>query len=73
MQELHQLISNTLETSSFGSSFLDFGYLLTASVFRNRFQHDLRKMRSGLPEDQYAYTIHPSFRTALETVERYQR
>ena len=38
--------------------------------FSNQYQHDLRKMRSGLPEG-HAYTIHPAFRTALETINRY--
>jgi hypothetical protein len=39
--------------------------------FSNQYQHDLRKMRSGLPEN-HGYTIHPAFRTALETVSRYE-
>lgn len=38
--------------------------------FSHQYQHDLRKMRSGLPLG-HGYTIHPAFRTALETVSRY--
>ena len=50
------------------------GYWMPPDIerFSNHYQHDLRKMRSGLSED-HAYTIHPSFRTALETTGRYQR
>jgi hypothetical protein len=33
--------------------------------FSHSYQHDLRKMRSGLDADQ-AYTIHPAFRVALD-------
>jgi len=33
--------------------------------FSHEFQHDLRKMRSGLDEG-HSYTIHPTFRAALE-------
>ncbi len=51
--------------------FLGFWMSPDGERFSNQFQHDLRKMRSGL-SDNYTYTIHPSFRTALETVGRYQ-
>jgi hypothetical protein len=38
--------------------------------YSNQYQHDLRKMQSGLPES-YGYAIHPAFRSALQTISRY--
>jgi len=49
--------------------FLGFWISPEAERFSNQFQHDLRKMRSGLSVE-HAYTIHPTFRTALETARR---
>ncbi|MCU1339202.1 MAG: hypothetical protein JWO19_4783 [Bryobacterales bacterium] len=37
--------------------------------FSHEFQHDLRKMRSGL-DASHVYTIHPTFRAALECTTR---
>jgi hypothetical protein len=44
--------------------FLGYSIFPDEERFSYQFQHDLRKMKSGMPSE-YAFTVHPAFRKAL--------